>query len=226
MSDVIKDIMTALGEHPTRPPVRYTKEMVSNAYARNLSVLTSIFAQRFTRMRMVKLKPGKWQNVGHCFTTISALLTQNKQNGDVIKYLQADAKRDDESINDPCTATGEDYRMDSYYIEQSSSTIFQVNPAIPCGADVWVTVIGVLDINPMLEQIEENNKNPNRKFTLSLKLSTDINSLVWWGVMADLLGTNINSSVALNQSKTYYERYDKTLRNLIIAENKIKKVTK
>lgn len=220
MSDIIKSIAVSLGENPNKPYVRYTEDMIAKAYARNVSNLVTVFPQKFVMQRMVKLSAGMWQDVGKCFYRITELLSQNDKDGNVIKTLNESSSKDMRPISSKCDTSSEGFRLNSYYIERHGSTMFQVSPAVPCDTDVWVTVLGVLNIDEMVKKIKVNNANANREYDYYLDIPGDMEGLIWLGTMADLLNTNINSAVAYNEAKLYYDRYDVTLKYMQVADSK------
>lgn len=135
-------------DRPGAPFKRYKMKDMLAAYNAALCLVAKYRPDLFTELRVVKLEPGIYQDVRGCCSNVLDVIAQVLANGDVVKKLAGSRERPTVAKRHwkkpSCLRAGEDglpaFLLDFATIDKNLGGRFEVEPAVPCGADVWVMV--------------------------------------------------------------------------------------
>lgn len=135
-------------DRPGSPFMRYKMKDMLAAYNAAMCLVSKYRPDLFTELRVVKLEPGIYQDVRGCCTNVLDVMAQTLANGDIVKKLEGSRERPTVAKRrwkkPSCLRAGENglpsFLLDYASIDKNLSGRFEVEPAIPCGVDVWALV--------------------------------------------------------------------------------------
>lgn len=135
-------------DRPGAPFTRYKMKDMLAAYNAAMCLVAKYRADLFTELRVVKLEPGIYQDVRGCCSNVLDVVAQVLANGDVVKKLEGSRERPTVAKRrwkkPSCLRAGEnglpEYLIDYASIDKNLNGRFEIEPPVPCGAEVWALV--------------------------------------------------------------------------------------
>ena len=171
--DWLRTVAAALNDdEPGRPFQRYALKDLIAAYNAAMCLAARYRMDLFTELKVVRLRPGKYQDIRGCCSQVLDVLDQVDEHGNVLRELKG--ARDTASTvasnwNKPSCLTplGEgEYQVRSVDIDANLSGRFTVHPPVPCGVAAYVMVKCVSSLCPLTEA--DQNANFNGECTLAV----------------------------------------------------------
>ena len=143
--DWLRTIAFALNDdEPGRPFQRYTLKDMIAAYNAAMTLGAQYRKDLFTELRVVKLAPGKYQDVRGCCGEVLDVLEQTDAAGNLIAEIKGardhktTSKRNWKKPSCLARPEGVDYVVRNADIDSNLNGRFTVDPPVPCDANVYV----------------------------------------------------------------------------------------
>lgn len=149
LKDWLRTIAFALNDdEPGRPFQRYAVKDLIAALNAALCLAASHRMDLFTELRVVKLEPGPHQDVRGCCSHVLEVMEQTDQSGNIITDIRGSRKtnttvkrnwKKPSCLRKSGKVPG-GFLLDNASIDPNMNGRFQVDPPVPCDADVYVRV--------------------------------------------------------------------------------------
>lgn len=131
---------------PGREFQRYLLKDMMAAYNAAMCLVVRYRPDLFTEWRVVKLAPGKYQDVRGCCSKVMSVKAQTDEQGNVIHELSGSRATKTTVKSNwkkpsclPVTAGG-GFILDSAVVDNNLDGRFEVTPPVPCGTEAYVMV--------------------------------------------------------------------------------------
>jgi hypothetical protein len=202
LRDYLRTIAFVLNDdEPGLPFQRYTLEQMIAQYNNALCIAAKFREDLFTEYEKVRLESGRYQDLRGCCAKVLDVLDQVNEDGSLIKKLGVRSTETKAStiwkkpsclINSP---TG--YIITSIDLDRNMDGRFIVEPPVPCGVDVYVTVKCVS--SPVSYTVADAEAE--------LDAACELNVAAWHYVLSTMLSGDRSSNPAQADKQYHYRMF-------------------
>lgn len=145
--DWLRTVAAALNDdEPGRPFQRYTFANLLTHYNAALCLIAKYRKDLFTELKIVRLAPGKYQDVRGCCGEVLDVLEQTDVDGNLIRAITGARKHSTTAKRiwkkPTCLTLPEDlvYLIENADIDKNMHGRFTIDPPVPCDIDAYVMV--------------------------------------------------------------------------------------